>query len=89
MLIISDESSNLEDSDDLDSDSVHSDVDSDHLDAFAEPKQRPKWAHTTLQVVGDLVGDPSNTRRTRSDFEEPPVALTTTEQLPSKNLFLV
>jgi hypothetical protein len=54
-----------------------------------KPEQRPKWAHTTLQDAGDLVGDPANTRRTRYDFEEPPIALTTTEPLPSKHIFLV
>jgi hypothetical protein len=51
--------------------------------------QRPKWAQTTLQDARDLVGDPTNTRRTRSDFEEPPIALTTTEPLPSRHIFLV
>jgi hypothetical protein len=37
----------------------------------------------------DLVGDPTDTRRTRSDFEDPPVALTATEPFPSKHIFLV
>jgi hypothetical protein len=50
-----------------------------HADADAEPEPRPKWAKTTLQDAGDLVGDPADTRRTRSDFEEPPLALTSTE----------
>jgi hypothetical protein len=54
-----------------------------------EPEQKPKWAQTTLQDAGDLVGDLADTRRTRSDFEKPPVALTATEPLPSKHLFLV
>jgi hypothetical protein len=52
-------------------------------------KQRPKWAKTTLQDAGDLVGDPTNTRMNRYDFEEPPLALTTTKLMPPKNLFLV
>jgi hypothetical protein len=60
-----------------------------HPDADAEPEQRPKWAKTTLQDAGDLVGDPADTRRTRSDFEEPPLALTTTEPLPPRHIFLV
>jgi hypothetical protein len=47
------------------------------------------WALTTLQHAGDLIGDPTDTRRTRSNFEEPPIALTATEPLPSKHLFLV
>jgi hypothetical protein len=65
------------------------DAESEHPDAVAEPKQRPKWAQTTLQAAGDLVGDPVDTRRTRSDFEEPPIALTATEPFPSIHLFLV
>jgi hypothetical protein len=46
-------------------------------------------AQTTLQDAGDLIGDRADTRRTRSDFEEPPVALTATEPFPSRHLFLV
>jgi hypothetical protein len=85
----SDESSDSEDSDDSNSESVQSDGESKHLDAVAEPEQRPKWEQTTLQDARDLVGDPVNNKRTRSDFEEPPVALTATEPLPSKHIFLV
>jgi hypothetical protein len=87
----SDESFDSEDLDDSDSDSesVQSDAESEHLDGVAEPEQRPKWAQTSLQDAGDLIGDPADTRRTRSDFEEPPVALTATEPLPSRHLFLV
>jgi hypothetical protein len=85
----SDESSDSEESDDSYSESVQSDVESEHPDAVAEPEQRPKWAQTTLQDAGDLVGDPANIRRTRSDFKEPPIALTTTEPLPSRHIFLV
>jgi hypothetical protein len=83
------ESYDSEDSNDSDSELVQSYVDSEHLDAVAELEKRPKWAHTTLQDAGDLIGDPANTRRTQSDFEEPPVALTATEPLPSRHLFLV
>jgi hypothetical protein len=49
----------------------------------------PSGHKTTLQDAGDLVGDPTNTRRTQSDFEEPLVALTATEPFPSRHLFLV
>ena len=59
-----------------------------HPNADAEPEQRPKWAKTTLQDAGDLVGDPVDTR-TQSDFVEPPLALTTTEPMPPRNIFLV
>ena len=44
----SDESSDLEDSDDLDSESVQLDAESEHPDAVPEPELRPKWAQTTL-----------------------------------------
>jgi hypothetical protein len=74
------ESSDSEDSNDSDSESVQSD---------AEPEQRPKWAHTTLQVARDIFGDRGDTRRTRSDFEEPPIALTTTKPFPSRHILLV
>jgi hypothetical protein len=60
----SDESSNSEESNDLDSESVQLDVELEHLDVVAETEQRPKWAHITLEDVGDLVGDPTDTRRT-------------------------
>jgi hypothetical protein len=53
-----------------------------------EPESRPKWNQTTLQDAGDLVGDPTDTRRTQYDFEEPPLALTSTEPLPPKTYFL-
>jgi hypothetical protein len=87
----SDEIFDSKDLDDLDLDSnlVQSDAESEHPNALAEPEQRPKWAQTTLQDAGDLVGDPTDTRRTQSDFEEPPVALTATEPLPLRHLFLV
>jgi hypothetical protein len=74
---------------DSDSESVQSDAESEHPYAVAELEQRPKWAQTTLQDARDLVGDPVNTRRTRSDLEEPHVALTATEPLPSRHIFLV
>jgi hypothetical protein len=85
----SDESFDSKDSYDSDTKSVQSDAESVHLDAYAEPEQRPKWAQTTLQDAGDLVGDPADTRRTRSDFEKPLLALTATEPLPPMHLFLV
>jgi hypothetical protein len=83
----SDESYDLEELDD--SESVQSDAESEHLDEFVEPYQRSKWAQTTLQDAGDLIGDPANTRRTRYDFEEPHVSITSIEPFPSRNLFLI
>jgi hypothetical protein len=60
-----------------------------HPNANVELEQRPKWAHTTLHDAGDLVGDPADTRRNRSDFKEPPIALTSIEPFPSKHIFSV
>jgi hypothetical protein len=57
-----DGSSDLEDSDDPES--VQSDAESVHADVDAKPDSRHKWAKTTLRDVGDLVGDPNDTRRT-------------------------
>jgi hypothetical protein len=58
------ESSDLEESDDSNIESIQLDAESKHPNAIAEPEKRPKWAQTTLQDVGDLVGDPANTRTT-------------------------
>jgi hypothetical protein len=60
-----------------------------HIDANAEQESRPKWANTTLQDAGYQVGDLADTRRTRSDFKEPPLVLSATELMPPKHLFLV
>jgi hypothetical protein len=49
-----------------------------HADAYAEPELRPKWEQLLFRMQGihwDLV----DTRRTRYDFEEPLIALTSTE----------
>jgi hypothetical protein len=46
-------------------------------------------AQTTLQDAGGLVGDPVDTRRTPSNFEEPPLALIATEPLSPMHIFLV
>jgi hypothetical protein len=87
----SDESSDIQGLDDSDSysKSIQSDAESEHPDAVSEPEQRPKWAQTTLQNAWDLIGDPTDTRRTRYYFEEPPIALISTEPFPSRHLFLV
>jgi hypothetical protein len=60
-----------------------------HADADVDPESRPKWAKATLQDAGDIFGDPNFTRRTRSDFEETPLALTTTKLIPPRHIFLV
>jgi hypothetical protein len=85
----SDESYDSEDLDDSDSELVQSDAESEHPDAVAEPEQRSKWEQTTLQATGDLIGDRADTRRTRFDFKETPVSLTSIEPFPSRHVFLV
>jgi hypothetical protein len=65
----SDEIFYSKDSYDLDTESVQSNAESVHPDRDAELEKRPKWTKTTLQDAGDLVGDPANTKRNRSDFE--------------------
>jgi hypothetical protein len=66
---------------------AYADLESVHADA--EPELRPKWAKNTLQDVGDIFGDPIDTRMTRSNFEEPHLALTATEPMPPRHIFLV
>ena len=51
--------------------------DNEHADN--EPQQMPKWAQSTIQEEGDLVGDLAYQRRMRSEFEQPPRALATTK----------
>jgi len=41
----------------------------------------PVWVQQTLQEVGDLVGDPADTQRTRSQFSSAPQALSATDSL--------
>ena len=48
---------------------------------MASPTQLPTWAEKTLQDAGELVGDPADTRRTRSQFFGAPQALAATEPL--------
>jgi hypothetical protein len=78
-----------EDSYDSESESAQLDAESEHPYVVVELEQRPKWEQTTLQDAGDLIGDPVDTRRSRSDFEDPPIALTSTEPFPSRHLFFL
>ena len=43
----------------------------DNDDFIADPKihTRPKWASNTIHAAGELAGNPSDTRKTRSQFE--------------------
>ena len=43
-------------------------------DESSEPKQAPvpslpRWVHSKREAIGDLFGDPSDQRRTRSQFQ--------------------
>ena len=44
---------------------------SDNDDLIADPdiRTRPKWAAKTIHAAGELAGNPSDPRRTRSQFE--------------------
>ena len=53
----------------------------DEEQVMAAPTQLPTWAEKTLQDAGELVGDPADTRRTRSQFFGAPQALAATEPL--------
>ena len=43
----------------------------DNYDLITDPDNptRPKWAEKTIHAAGELAGNPSDTRRTRSQFE--------------------
>ena len=43
--------------------------DSDYLLTNPNTPTRPKWAENTIHAVGELAGNPGDTRRTRSQFE--------------------
>jgi hypothetical protein len=48
---------------------------------MASPTHFPTWAEKTLEDAGELVGDPADTRRTRSQFFGAPQALDDTKPL--------
>ena len=43
--------------------------DNDDLIADRDSPTRPKWEAKTIHAAGELAGNPSDTRRTRSQFE--------------------
>ena len=57
-------------SDDNSYDSYDSDIYDDdyYMHSDHDSPIRPKWAKKTIQEVGDLVGDPLDSRKTRSQF---------------------
>ena len=58
---VSDDS--LSDFSDSNSEDEYDDMHADHDSPIT-----PKWAEKTIQAVGDLVGDPLDSRKTRSQF---------------------
>ena len=49
---------------------VDSDMsDNDDLIAYPNSPKRTKWVEKTIHAAGELAGNPSDTRRTRSQFE--------------------
>ena len=43
--------------------------DNDDLIAYLDSPTRPKWEANTIHAAGELGGNPSDPRRTRSQFE--------------------
>ena len=43
--------------------------DNKYLIAYPKTHTRPKWEENTLHAVGELVWNPSDPRRTRSQFK--------------------
>ena len=61
---------------------------SDNDDLIANPNspKRPKWAEKTIHAVGELDGNPSDIRRTRSQFES---ALSVKDHLFAEKCYLM
>ena len=57
-------------SDDYSYDFSDSDIEDDfyHMHTYYDSPIRPKWVENTIQVASDLVGDPLDSRKTRSQF---------------------
>ena len=49
------------------SDNYDNNMDLDDIFLYGSPS-RPKWAEKTIQVVGDLAGNPLDPRKTRYQF---------------------
>ena len=60
---------------------VNADMNSDHKSPI-----HPKWDEKTIEAVGDLAGDPLDSRKTRSQFHN---ALSTCELNISKRCFMM
>ena len=56
------------------------------MHAYHDPPIRTKWAEKTIQAAGDLVGDPLDSRKTRSQFHN---AFSTCELNISDRFFMM
>ena len=56
------------------------------MNEYSDSPTCPKWADKTIQVVGDLVGDSLDTRKTRSQFHN---ALSTCDLNIPKRCFMM
>ena len=43
--------------------------DNDYIISYLDSHTKPKWAKNTIHVAGELAGNPTDPRRTRSKFE--------------------
>ena len=55
--------------------------DDDDMHSYHDSPIHPKWEEKTIQEAGDLVGDPLDSRKTRSQFHN---AFSTCELNPSE-----
>ena len=60
--------------------------DNDDLIAYPNSPTRPKWEVNTIHATGELAGNPSDTRRSRSQFES---ALTMKDSLFDEKCYLM
>ena len=60
--------------------------DNDHLIADLDSPTRTKWVANTIHAAGELAGNPSDTRRTRSQFES---ALCVKDPLFAEKCYLI
>jgi hypothetical protein len=77
--------------DSIHSDFVHGNKQVVHPDKKPALKlqQIPKKAHTTLQAAGNLAGNPLDSRRTRSQHEEPSHVFSASKLMMSMNFYMV
>ena len=60
----------------------------DNYELISDPNipTRPKWVEMTIHAAGELVGNPNDTRRIRSQFES---SLSVKDPIFAKNLYMM